>query len=199
MREGEPSVRVISSVGLWCIIKLKKITSTLAPKTQGILFRGGNRFCCSVIIILKIIRQFVKLPKNVCSNKYIPSFARISGKSSGKFGQNLWEIRAKVMRKCFSPNFPFLLPKFSIALAQISHCLCPNFSFTIFFFFFFFFWGGGTVPPPPLPPPPTPMSRELLNTENSRKLLITENSRELLITENSREIQIMRITYIHLD
>ena len=96
MREGGPPVRLIPSVGLWCIIKLKKLTSTLAPKTQGILFRGGNRFCFSVIIILKIISQFVKLPKTsimFSRNKYIPSLSELCP----NFRKKQWKIRAKPM------------------------------------------------------------------------------------------------------
>ena len=51
---------------------------------------------------MKIICQFVKLPKNFHNfcPKYIPSLPEFS--------------------HCFCPNF-------SIAFAQISHCFCPNF------------------------------------------------------------------------
>ena len=117
-----------------------------------------------------------------CPNLSI-AFARISGKSNGKFGQSQWEIRAKPMGKfgqkqmrkfgkrrhifrakliafarishCFIPNFPLLFPEFPMAFARISHCFCPNFSFSKFF-------GGHSAPcPPPPPPPPTPMAMQV--------------------------------------
>ena len=120
------------------------------------------------------------------------AFARIWGKSNGKFGQEQWEIQAKAignsgksnwkiwakaMRKlgkrrhifrakiiafarlshCFFPNFPLLLPEFSIAFSRISHCFCLNYPLLlpefptafirIFRFHFFLGGGGGTVPP----------------------------------------------------
>ena len=95
------------------------------------------------------------------------AFARISGKSNGKFGQKQWEKLGKSNEKtrkaaayisgknyCFCPNFPLLFPEFPIAFARISHCFARIFRFQ------FFFWGGAVPPcppPPPPPPPPTPM------------------------------------------
>ena len=106
------------------------------------------------------------------------TFARISGKSNGKFGQNQWEnlgksnektresggiyflFRAKIIAfarisHCFFPNFPLLLPEFPMAFARISHGFCPNFPLLFPEFFVFKKWGwggGGTVLPCPPPP-----------------------------------------------
>ena len=99
-----------------------------------------------------------------------------SGKSNGKFGQKRWENLGKSNEKirkaaayisgknyCFSPNFSlFFPPEFPIAFARISHCFCPNFSFSILL--------GGTVPPAP-PPPPTPMRLAIKHTLSVKRNL----------------------------
>ena len=67
----------------------------------------------------------------------------------GKFGQKKWENSESggiyfEQKLLLFPEFPIaVFPNFPIAFARISHCFCPNFSFSNFF--------GGTVPPPPPP------------------------------------------------
>ena len=107
------------------------------------------------------------------------AFARISGKSNGKFGQKQWKFGQKQWENLgksnektristayisgknysFSPNFPLLFLKFPLLLPEFPTAFARNFRFHNFFFFFFFFGGGGghSAPLPPPPPPPTPM------------------------------------------
>ena len=71
-----------------------------------------------------------------------------SGKSNRKFGQKQWENLGKSNEKTRKAA-AYISPEFSIAFsefpfARISHCFCPNFSFS------FFLGGGGaqfSLPP----------------------------------------------------
>ena len=106
---------------------------------------------------------------------------QIRAKAMWNFGQKQWENLGKSNEKtrkaaayfsgknyCFFPNFPLLLlfphfplllHEFPIAFARITHCFCPNFSFSISF------WGAQWPPLHPPPPPPTPMMK-LLKVES---------------------------------
>ena len=62
---------------------------------------------------LKYIPPLSEFSHCFCPNVYI-AFARISGKSNGKFGQKQWELRAKAMGNSGKSN------EFPIAFARIS-------------------------------------------------------------------------------
>ena len=134
----------------------------------------------SIREIVQNFHNFLLPPLSEFSHCFCPNFsiafARISGKSNGKFGQKsngkfgqkLWENWDKSNEKkrrhifraknyCSCPHFPLLLPEFSIAFSRISHCFCPNFLLLLprishcfcLNFSFSNFFGGHSAPPPP--------------------------------------------------
>ena len=102
---------------------------------------------------MKIPQTSIFFARNISHRfpSFLIAFARISGKSNGNSGNINGKIWAKAMRKLGSGGIYFgqkllLLPEFPIVFSRISHCFCPNFSFSKMC------GGGGTVPPASPPP-----------------------------------------------
>ena len=115
------------------------------PQTSIIFARNIST---AIRVFSLLLSKFVHC---FCQNSQLllPDFGKKQWEKLGKSNEKTRKAAAYILGKnyCFCPNFPLLFPEFPIAFARISHCFCPNVSFSIFL------GGPPCPPPPPLPPP----------------------------------------------